>query len=117
VLGVAFKPESDDVRDSPALNVAGQLQLQGAHVRVYDPKAMPNAERIFPTLTYSQSVRQACEAADLVLHLTEWAEFAALDPAVLRTVVRNPVIVDGRNTLDAQSWRAAGWTFRGLGRP
>jgi UDPglucose 6-dehydrogenase len=117
VLGVAFKPESDDVRDSPALNVAGQLQLQGAHVRVYDPKAMGNARRVFPTLTYSSSVDEAARDADVVLHLTEWAEFAALDPAVLRHVVRQPLLIDGRNILDAPRWRAAGWTYRGLGRP
>jgi UDPglucose 6-dehydrogenase len=116
VLGVAFKPDSDDVRDSPALNVAGQLQLQGAHVRVYDPKAIDNARRVFPTLDYAASVRQACHQADVVLHLTEWAEFAALDPAELAEVVRHPVIVDGRNCLDPDAWRAAGWTYRGLGR-
>jgi UDPglucose 6-dehydrogenase len=116
VLGVAFKPDSDDVRDSPALNVAGQLQLQGAHVSVYDPKAIDNARRVFPTLDYAASVRQACHHADVVLHLTEWAEFAALDPAELAEVVRHPVIVDGRNCLDPAAWRAAGWTYRGLGR-
>jgi len=117
VLGVAFKPESDDVRDSPALNVAGQLQLQGAHVRVYDPKAMPNARLVFPTLNYADTVEETARNADVVLHLTEWAEFAALDPARLRTIVAQPVVVDGRNILDAVRWRAAGWTYRGLGRP
>jgi UDPglucose 6-dehydrogenase len=116
VLGVAFKPDSDDVRDSPALNVAGQLQLQGAHVSVYDPKALDNARRVFPTLDYAASVQQACHQADVVLHLTEWAEFAELDPAELRDVVRRPVLVDGRNCLDPAAWRAAGWTYRGLGR-
>jgi UDPglucose 6-dehydrogenase len=117
VLGVAFKPDSDDVRDSPALNVAGQLQLQGAQVRVYDPKAVPNARLVFPTLAYAESVEAACAGADVVLHLTEWAEFAALDPAALREVVRTPVLVDGRNCLDAPAWRAAGWRYHGLGRP
>lgn len=117
VLGVSFKPESDDVRDSPALNVAGQLQLQGAQVRVYDPKAMSNAAQVFPTLKYASSVVDACSDADVVLHLTEWAEFSALDPVELRSVVRGPVVVDGRNSLDASLWRAAGWTYHGLGRP
>ncbi len=116
VLGVAFKPDSDDVRDSPALNVAGQLQLRGAHVSVYDPKALDNARRVFPTLGYAASVREACHQADVVLHLTEWTEFAELDPAELRDVVRRPVLVDGRNCLDPDAWRAAGWTYRGLGR-
>jgi len=117
VLGVAFKPDSDDVRDSPALNVAGQLQLQGAHVRVYDPKAIDNARRVFPTLTYARSVDEACEHADVVLHLTEWQEFTEIDPRRLRSVVSRPVVVDGRNRLDAAAWRAAGWTYRALGRP
>jgi UDPglucose 6-dehydrogenase len=117
VLGVAFKPDSDDVRDSPALNVAGQLQLQGAHVRIYDPKALANARRVFPTLAYADSVLEACDQADVVLHLTEWQEFSELDPRALRAVVRQPTLVDGRNCLDAAAWRAAGWTYRGLGRP
>src|ERR1700745_1999271 len=81
VLGAAFKPESDDVRDSPALNVAGQLQLNGATVNVYDPKAIENSQRLFPTLNYSTSVVEACERADAVLVLTEWREFIELDPA------------------------------------
>ena len=81
VLGAAFKPESDDVRDSPALNVAGMLQLNGATVNVYDPKAMENSQRLFPTLNYSTSVVEACERADAVLVLTEWREFVELDPA------------------------------------
>jgi UDPglucose 6-dehydrogenase len=116
VLGVAFKPESDDVRDSPALNVAGQLQLQGAQVRVYDPKAMANARSVFPTLGYAASVEEATADADVVLHLTEWSEFAELDPQALASRVRTPVVVDGRNCLDAAAWKAAGWTYRGLGR-
>ena len=116
VLGVAFKPESDDVRDSPALNVAGQLQLQGAQVRVYDPKAMANARAVFPTLGYAASVDEATADADVVLHLTEWSEFAELDPRALASHVRTPVVVDGRNCLDAEAWKAAGWTYRGLGR-
>ncbi len=99
------------------LGAAGQLQLQGARVQVYDPKAIENARHVFPTLSYATSVEQACRQADVVLHLTEWAEFAALDPAALREVVRQPVVVDGRNSLDAQRWRDAGWTYRGLGRP
>jgi UDPglucose 6-dehydrogenase len=117
VLGAAFKPESDDIRDSPALNVAGQVHLQGGQVRVYDPKAMPNARRMFPTLTYVDGVAEACAGADLVLHLTEWQEFRAIDPSELLGAVRRPILVDGRNCLDVAAWRAAGWTVRGLGRP
>lgn len=116
VLGAAFKPNSDDVRDSPALNVAGRLQLQGAHVAVYDPQAMGNARRVFPTLEYADSALAACHRADVILHLTEWQEFRELDPVELASVVNATNVVDGRNCLDADKWRAAGWTYRGLGR-
>ncbi len=117
VLGAAFKPDSDDTRDSPALNIAGQIQLQGAAVSVYDPKAMDNARKLFPTLRYAASVQEACDSADLVLHLTEWREFREIDPAYLAGIVAVPRIIDGRNCLDDAAWRAAGWTYRGLGRP
>ncbi len=117
VLGAAFKPDSDDIRDSPALEVAGQIQLQGAQVCVYDPKAMANARRLFPTLDYAESVAQACQGAHLVLHLTEWSEFREIDPVALGAMVDRRVLLDGRNCLDADAWRAAGWTYRGLGRP
>jgi UDPglucose 6-dehydrogenase len=116
VLGAAFKPESDDVRDSPALNVAGMLQLNGATVNVYDPKAMENSQRLFPTLNYSTSVVEACERADAVLVLTEWREFVELDPAELADTVRAKVVVDGRNCLDAAKWTAAGWRVYALGK-
>jgi UDPglucose 6-dehydrogenase len=117
VLGAAFKPDSDDVRDSPALNVAGQIQLQGAAVSVFDPKAMDNSRALFPTLGYAETTLDACEGADVVLLLTEWSEFAKLQPADLDAVVRRKVLIDGRNCLDPQEWRRAGWTYRGLGRP
>lgn len=116
VLGAAFKPESDDVRDSPALNVAGMLQLNGATVNVYDPKAMENSRRVFPTLNYSTSVFEACERADAVLVLTEWQEFVDLDPRELAPVVRDRVIVDGRNCLDVARWQSADWRVHCLGR-
>lgn len=117
VLGAAFKPESDDVRDSPALNVAGMIQLHGAGVTVYDPKALENSRRLFPTLNYATTAIEACERADVVLVLTEWAEFVTLDPADLASVVRQHSIIDGRNCLDRELWTGAGWTYRGLGRP
>src|SRR6202048_738757 len=116
VLGAAFKPESDDVRDSPALNVAGQLQLNGAAVNVYDPKALENAQRLFPTLSYAVSVEEACDRADAVLVLTEWPEFVDLDPDLLADRVRARVVVDGRNCLDVQRWQQAGWRVHCLGR-
>ncbi|MBO0681298.1 UDP-glucose/GDP-mannose dehydrogenase family protein [Mycolicibacterium sp. S2-37] len=116
VLGAAFKPESDDVRDSPALNVAGMLQLNGATVNVYDPKAMENSRQVFPTLNYSTSVDEACDRADAVLVLTEWREFVELDPVPLSDIVRAKVVVDGRNCLDRERWSAAGWRVYSLGR-
>lgn len=112
ILGAAFKPESDDVRDSPALNVAGQIQLQGASVTVYDPKAMDNSRRLFPTLDYAESALEACQDADAVLVLTEWAEFIRLDPAALGGVVRQRNIVDGRMCLDKAVWTSVGWVYR-----
>ncbi|HEX2286647.1 MAG TPA: nucleotide sugar dehydrogenase, partial [Mycobacterium sp.] len=115
VLGAAFKPESDDVRDSPALNVAGMLQLNGATVNVYDPKAMENSRRVFPTLNYSTSVVEACDRADAVLVLTEWREFVDMDPDDLADTVRAKVIVDGRNCLDTELWSRAGWRVYRLG--
>ena len=117
VLGATFKPDSDDVRDSPALNVAGQIHLQGGQVTVYDPKGMENARRVFPTLRYEDSALEAVRGAHVVLHLTEWGEFRELDPAELGEVVAERRILDGRNTLDADRWREAGWTFRAMGRP
>ena len=117
VLGATFKPNSDDVRDSPALNVAGQIQLQGAQVTVYDPRGNDTARALFPTLGYADSAVAACEGADLVLHLTEWQEFREMDPAVLSDVVAEKKIIDARNALDPARWRAAGWTYGSLGRP
>jgi UDPglucose 6-dehydrogenase len=116
VLGAAFKPDSDDIRDSPALDIAGQVQLQGASVTVYDPKALDNSRRLFPTLGYANSAREACEGADVTLVLTEWEEFRNLAPSDLEPVVRGRRIIDGRNCLDRVKWRDAGWVYRGMGR-
>ena len=117
VLGAAFKPDSDDIRDSPALDVAQASRLEGAVVAVYDPKAMAAARRGFPDLEYADTVEDACTDADVVLHLTEWKEFRRIDPAKLAAIVAHPIIIDGRNALDPALWRSAGWTYRALGRP
>ncbi|MGI5377529.1 UDP-glucose dehydrogenase family protein [Streptomyces sp. CA-251387] len=117
VLGAAFKPDSDDIRDSPALNVAARLRLDGADVTVYDPEAMDNARKAFPLLGYALSAEEALQRADLVLHLTEWQQFREIDPERARSLVSRPRIVDGRGVLDADRWTAAGWRFRALGRP
>jgi UDPglucose 6-dehydrogenase len=117
VLGAAFKPNSDDIRDSPALDVAASVQRAGAVVTVFDPQAMANAKQKYPQLGYASSTVEACAGADVVLHLTEWQEFRDLDPSTLSDVVAGRHIVDGRNALDPTRWRDAGWTFRALGRP
>jgi UDPglucose 6-dehydrogenase len=117
VLGAAFKPNSDDIRDSPALDVSDTIRRQGGEVTVYDPAAVDNAKRNYPNLRYADSAAEAARDADVVLHLTEWREFVEMEPATLASVVRRKRIVDGRNALNAERWRAAGWTYRALGRP
>ncbi|MFO7245030.1 MAG: nucleotide sugar dehydrogenase, partial [Actinomycetes bacterium] len=116
VLGAAFKPNSDDVRDSPALDVAGRLHLSGANVRVYDPAANETAAAVWPTLTFAGSVLEACEGADLVIVATEWKEFREADPQAVGEVVAHRRVIDGRNCLDPDAWIAAGWAYRGMGR-
>ena len=117
VLGAAFKPQSDDVRDSPALWIAGELHRRGHHVVVHDPRAIPTARQRFPDLTYILDLEEALTGADLVLHLTEWQEYRRLDPVCARALVRSPQLIDGRNVLDIDAWRAAGWSVRSMGRP
>jgi UDPglucose 6-dehydrogenase len=116
VLGAAFKAGSDDVRDSPALDVAATLHARGAHVRLYDPAAMPNARRVCPELEYCEDALAACRGADAVLVLTDWEEFASLDPFELSDVVASRRVLDGRLVLDPDKWRAADWDFHALGR-
>ncbi len=116
VLGAAFKPDSDDIRDSPALNVAAQLQLQGAVVQVTDPAAVENCRRLWPQLDYADTAEEAADRADAVLVLTEWRQYRELDPAAFGRVVRQKRVLDGRNALDREAWTAAGWTYRALGR-
>ena len=116
VLGAAFKPDSDDIRDSPALNVAAQLQLQGAVVRVPDPAAVDNCRRDWPQLDYADTPEEAADRADAVLVLTEWKQYRSLDPVEFGKVVKQKRVLDGRNALDRDAWLAAGWTYRALGR-
>ncbi len=118
VLGAAFKPFSDDVRDSPALDVAVRLRGLGAEVTVTDPHALANAARVHPHLTYVADRDEALRGADAVVLVTEWNEYRReMDPVATRELVTTPLIVDGRNCLDPAAWRAAGWTYLGLGRP
>ncbi|MEV0406257.1 UDP-glucose/GDP-mannose dehydrogenase family protein [Actinoallomurus sp. NPDC050550] len=117
VLGAAFKPNSDDIRDSPALDVATSIRAQGGQVTVYDPQALDNARRAHPDLHYGESAMDAVAGAHVVLLLTEWKEFRDIDPEILGAAVAERNIVDGRNALDPERWRAAGWQYRALGRP
>jgi len=117
VLGATFKPDSDDVRDSPSLDVAVAMSNAGADVVVHDPKGLANAERVYPHMAYQADLLEALRGAELVVLGTEWREYRDLDPASLDGVVAAAHIIDARNVLDPQRWRAAGWTYRALGRP
>jgi UDPglucose 6-dehydrogenase len=117
ILGLAFKPDSDDIRDSPALDVATGLHRLGARVTAYDPAAVDRARQAHPELEYADSVLSAATDADVLLVLTEWPEFRQADPEVIGKAVARRNIADGRHLLDPALWRAAGWTYRALGRP
>jgi UDPglucose 6-dehydrogenase len=117
ILGLAFKPDSDDVRDSPALDVAARLHGLGADVVAHDPKAVESARRRHPELSYVDGLEDALRGADVVVLLTEWAVYRGLDPVATGELVAGRRIVDGRNCLEPTIWRAAGWNYRGMGRP
>jgi UDPglucose 6-dehydrogenase len=116
VLGATFKPDSDDVRDSPALDIAAQLHAAGAKVVVHDPKGIEPARKRFPTLSFEENVNNAVKDADAILHLTEWKEYRELDPDVIGQLVKSRFLIDGRNMLDRDKWRNAGWRVHALGR-
>jgi UDPglucose 6-dehydrogenase len=117
VLGATFKPNSDDVRDSPALSVVRKLSRTGASVAVYDPEGMANAERELPEVGFAKTLTDAVARADLVCVLTEWEEFRNADPSALAELVNGKRVIDGRNCLDQALWVRAGWDYRGMGRP
>ncbi|MCW2540762.1 MAG: ugd [Frankiales bacterium] len=117
VLGAAFKPNSDDVRDSPALDVAAGVARRGAEVVVFDPQANESARKLQPQLGYADSLEEAVAGADLIMLLTEWQEFRSMSPDTIAGLVSRRNLVDGRNVLDPVEWRAAGWAYRALGRP
>jgi UDPglucose 6-dehydrogenase len=116
VLGATFKPDSDDVRDSPALDIAVQLHAAGAEVVIHDPQGIEPARKRFPNLDYAPVINDAIKDADLILHLTEWKEYRQIDPAAISSIVKSKIIIDGRNMLDRTLWRNAGWKFHALGR-
>jgi UDPglucose 6-dehydrogenase len=116
VLGATFKPDSDDVRDSPALDISVQLHAAGAEVVIHDPHGIEPARKRFPNLKYSEVIEDAIKDADLILHLTEWKEYRQIDPSAISSLVKGKIIIDGRNMLDRTLWRNAGWKFHALGR-
>ena len=116
VLGATFKPDSDDVRDSPALDISVQLHAAGAQVVVHDPQGIEPARKRFPNLKYAEVIEDAIKDTDLILHLTEWKEYRQIDPVAISSLVKSKIIIDGRNMLDRTLWRNAGWKFHALGR-
>ena len=116
VLGATFKPDSDDVRDSPALDIAASLLAKGARVVVHDPKAIENARLRFPNLEFSNDIKSTLVDADITLHLTEWKIYRELDPVEIKSWVKSAKMIDGRNALDSDKYLSAGWRFRALGR-
>ena len=116
VLGAAFKPDSDDVRDSPALDIATQLLAAGADLKIHDPKAAEPAKKRFPSLNFVDSIEELFTGAELILHLTEWKQYRTIDPVAVKQLVKQPVIIDGRNMLDMDLWSGAGWRIHAVGR-
>ena len=116
ILGAAFKPDSDDVRDSPALDIAAQIQAAGAIVTIHDPKAIANAQKRFPALNFVDDVNTTFKDAEIVLHLTEWKIYREIDPVKVKSIVKTAIVIDGRNALNRELWQSAGWKFRALGR-
>lgn len=116
VLGITFKPDTDDLRDSPALDIADRILGRGAHVVVVDPAAGAELRRRRPDLDVADTVEEAVTGADVVMVLTPWKEFVSLDPAALLPMVQTPVVIDGRNVLDPHRWHDAGWAYHGMGR-
>jgi UDPglucose 6-dehydrogenase len=116
ILGAAFKPDSDYVRDSPALDIAAQIQAAGAVVIVHDPKAIANAQKRFPALQFAQDINSTLKDAEIVLHLTEWKIYREINPVEVKSLVKSAIMIDGRNALDRELWQSAGWKFRALGR-
>jgi UDPglucose 6-dehydrogenase len=117
VLGAAFKPDSDDIRDSPALSIAAALHDHGARVTVHDPEALHGVRIRYPHLNTADTVETALVDAEIVLHLTEWKEYREIDPQAVKSLVKNPIIIDGRNVLDLDTWADAGWAITYLGKP
>lgn len=116
ILGAAFKPETDDIRDSPAIAVAEQFWLAGAHVVVHDPKALHNVRRVFPQIETQPTVELAIANAELVVIATEWNEYREANPCELAKLVSNRLVIDGRNILDVKLWQQSSWQIIALGR-
>jgi UDPglucose 6-dehydrogenase len=116
VLGISFKPNTDDIRDAPALEVIHLLQNEGAHVKAYDPQAMENASQLFKRVELCENPYKVAEGADALVLATDWNEFKQLDFERIHQLMRQPIIIDGRNLWDAERMRSLGFTYMGMGR-
>ena len=116
LLGLSFKPETDDMRDAPAVDIARGLQARGAHVRAYDPVAMPNAARLLPGVTLCKDAYEACENADAMVLVTEWNQFRMLDLDRVKRLLRQPVVVDLRNVYKPEPMQESGFRYASVGR-
>ncbi|RLC72891.1 MAG: UDP-glucose 6-dehydrogenase, partial [Chloroflexi bacterium] len=116
LLGLAFKPNTDDMRESPSIHVARMLQSAGAHVRAYDPVAMKAAARMAPDVELAQDPYSLAEGCDALIVVTEWNEFKNLDLARIRDLMARPVLIDGRNIYDPATMKELGFYYRGVGR-
>lgn len=116
MLGITFKPDTDDLRDSPALDIASRLWARGAELAIVDPAAADNLRAQRPDLTVPHTLEEALQGADVVMLLTPWKQYTELDPTHIRPMVNTPNIIDGRNALNPQQWADAGWHYHGMGR-
>jgi len=116
ILGLSFKPETDDMRDAPAVDIINGLHARGAVSRAFDPVAMPEAAKVLPDVTFCKDAYEACENADAVVIVTEWNQFRMLDLEVVRQKLRRPVVVDLRNVYDPKPMHAAGFEYHCVGR-
>ena len=116
VLGAAFKPNSDDLRDSPSIAIANLLQKAGASVLVHDPISLANVNKQHPNLATEQSIELAVKDADALVLATEWQEYRDLEPRAIGALVKNKLLIEGRNALPVEKWQSAGWRVIALGR-
>jgi UDPglucose 6-dehydrogenase len=116
VLGLSFKPNTDDMRYAPSIDIIGELLKEGVKIRAYDPQAMERAKEIFPDITYCKDPYEVCEGCDGLVILTEWDEFKGLDLKKVKKLLKTPIIIDGRNIFEPETARKEGFIYSGIGR-